>query len=222
MKYTTIALILITLCACGKTYLEAQTVVASMKLTVQDDSGDPIQGAKFVQYRQAFSGPYPTKDTATEIRFSGANGKLSISANTREILQRRTLHGQNYFQWRLCLEKEGFITVLTSHFNRVEMFDRAIMVPGTSVPCPLTVDGFDAFETWSWCGYHEKTAFESLSAQDHEITHSKPPDVIDKALNKYIASCLKRPKFSYQDWRGYAEMSHFLVAGGSASIGDSD
>jgi hypothetical protein len=112
-----------------------KTIQPSSQMTVLNERGEPIEGAKVVL--MAGANPYGF-ERSRETKTTNRQGIAAFEERSEWRTESLMMHGAEFFFWNWCVQKPGFKTYLT-RFISDEKFDRQPTVQlsgGAPSECP--------------------------------------------------------------------------------------
>lgn len=128
LRYVALFCALLMLTACP--YPVYKTLQPSAKIVVVDAEQQPVASANVVLITRV----HPTPDRLYDAKLTNAQGVAQFLAKREVQVETTFLHGALEYQWRWCIEKQGYQTVNLSH---VDTDIVVTMAEGESKPCEV-------------------------------------------------------------------------------------
>lgn len=105
-----------------------KTLQPRAKIAVVDQRQQPIEAANVVLITRV----HPTPHTLINSQLTNAQGWANFQAKREVQVETTFLHGALEYQWRWCVEKQGYQTVNLTHVDNDIV---VTMAEGESKPC---------------------------------------------------------------------------------------
>ncbi|WP_020412208.1 hypothetical protein [Microbulbifer variabilis] len=112
-----------------------KTLQPASMITVQNESGEPLQDATVTLVSNAY--PYGFEKTRMSID-TNYKGEAVFPKIKEWRVEALMIHGAEVYFWNWCVYKEGYFTYLTKNGSSKDFNRNATitMLPGASEPCP--------------------------------------------------------------------------------------
>ena len=117
----------------GCIYPAHQTIQPKATLSVVDEEGTPIKGAKVYLFSNLAHGAIERNSTKTTQK----DGLVKFEQKKEWYMESLMVHGSHTFYWDWCVEKEGYESKFTRSLNHNDFKESAkfVLREGTSTPC---------------------------------------------------------------------------------------